>query len=137
MPFGASGKAFVDELATLIKGFADGTTIRKIAWKAVCVACHVLLQRPNETGSSSAYAQHLNRRMSLWKSGCVLDLLHESISIQEHLPQWSKRKTRSQSEERENERKRERKKEREREKESKREREKRRKRERDTEKKKE
>ena len=97
VPFGASGKAFVDELATLIKGFADGTTIRKIAWKAVCVACHVLLQRPNETGSSSAYAQHLNRRMSLWKSGRALNLLHESISIHEHLPQWSKRKTRSQS----------------------------------------
>ena len=53
VPFGEHGSAFVDELASLITGFAENASIRAIAWKAVVVACHLLLQRPNVSDDNS------------------------------------------------------------------------------------
>ena len=91
VPFGEHGSAFVDELASLITGFAENASIRAIAWKAVVVACHLLLQRPNVSddnsgGSSSNFAEHLHRRLGLWKSQQVPALYDEAACIQAHLP---------------------------------------------------
>ena len=86
IPFGASGKAFVDVLAALIKGFADATPLREIAWQAVCVACHLLLQKPNTAGSVLNYSQLLERRLALWSRGQISELLEESLCVQDHLP---------------------------------------------------
>ena len=85
IPFGAAGGKFVDELATLIRSFTEPTTSRQIAWKAVCVACHLLLQKPNSDGSTAIYSKHLDRRLSLWRSGRVSELFDESLCIQQHL----------------------------------------------------
>ena len=43
VPFGKAGGSFVDEIADLIKSFAEGTSLRNVAWKAVVVACQLLL----------------------------------------------------------------------------------------------
>ena len=86
VPYGAIGADFVDELATLISSFADCTKLQQISWKSVCVACHLLLQKPSATGSASSHGQHLQRRLSLWRSGCIPDLLEESMCIQRRLP---------------------------------------------------
>ena len=88
MPYGAIGADFVDayELATLISSFADCTKSQRISWKSVCVACHLLLQKPSATGSASSHGQHLQRRLYLWRSGCIPDLLEESMCIQRRLP---------------------------------------------------
>ena len=68
MSFGTAGGAFVDELADLIRSFAEATAFRKIAWKAVCVACHLLLQQPDVTGSALECSNHLECRLRFWKS---------------------------------------------------------------------
>ena len=86
VPFGASGRVFVDELAALIKLFVDATPLRRIAWQAVCVACHLLLQRPNVTVSASSYSQHLHRRLAIWSRRGITELLEECTCIQNHLP---------------------------------------------------
>ena len=86
VPFGASGRAFVDELAALIKLFVDATPLRRIVWQAVCVACHLLLQRPNATRSASSYSQHLHRRLVIWSRRGISELLEECTCIQNHLP---------------------------------------------------
>ena len=94
VPYGASGGAFVDELARLIRGFAEANSLRLIAWKAVGVACHLLLQRPNDKRSAPAQTNidHLRRRLDLWKSGKISQLMDEALCIQEHLPGWNARK---------------------------------------------
>ena len=38
VPLGKTGGSFVDGIADLIKGFAEGTSLRKVAWIAVAVA---------------------------------------------------------------------------------------------------
>ena len=92
VPYGATGGAFVDELAGLIRSFAEGTPLRQIAWKAVCVACHLLLQRPNTSGTAQTFSKHLQRRLSLWKSRCIPQLLDEALCIQNHLPSRNRKR---------------------------------------------
>ena len=92
VPYGAAGADFIDEVSALLRGFADGNRLRAIAWKALCVACHVLLQKPHASCSSAAFSQHLSRRLLLWKAGKVSDLLEESMCIQTHLPDATERR---------------------------------------------
>ena len=86
VPFGAHGNAFVDVLAGLIQAFADGNKQRGICWKAVCVACHLLLQKPNGEGSAANHARHLQRRLTLWEEDKIEELVDEAECIQSHLP---------------------------------------------------
>lgn len=86
IPFGAAGIAFVGLLTSYIQAFADGSQLRGVAWKAVSVACHLLLQRPSDSKLLSNHAEHLKRRLSCWESGRIPDLLAEGLCIQQHLP---------------------------------------------------
>ena len=88
VPFGSSGGSFVDELASIIVNFADPEPrpSRKITWKAVGVACHLLLQRPTGIGSASTFSHHLERRLALWRARRIADLVEEAECIQNHLP---------------------------------------------------
>ena len=86
-PFGKIGGEFVDILATLIQSFADETcaALQKVAWKAVTVACQLLLQRPNLNGTTGTQSQHLERRLSLCKSGNISELFAKASCIQSRL----------------------------------------------------
>ena len=67
VPYGKTGGDFVDELAALIQSFVDSEcgSLKKVAWKAVTVICHLLLQKPNPTGFTTSHSEHLERRLSL------------------------------------------------------------------------
>ena len=82
IPYGSSGAKFVDELAALIHGFTGLLPSKRTSWKAVCVACHVLLQKPTSAGSNATYSQHLERRLGLWRSDRFPVLPEESACIQ-------------------------------------------------------
>ena len=90
VPLGSAGGDFVDVLTGLIKGFTNGSSLRPVAWKAVGVACHLLLQRPHDSKMMSNYSDHLRRRLTLWKSGRIDDLTTEGESLQDRLkPRYS------------------------------------------------
>ena len=86
VPHGAAGASFVDELAGLIEGFAEASDVRNIAWRAVAVACHLLLQKPHNSKLMNNHADHLRRRLCLWRDGMLPELVSECSSIQNHLP---------------------------------------------------
>ena len=88
VPYGKTGGDFVDDLAALIQSFVDSAcgSLKKVAWKAVTVICHLLLQKPNPTGSTTWHSEHLERRLSLWRTGSIPELFEEAICIQNHLP---------------------------------------------------
>ena len=92
IPYGSVGAKFVDELAPSIQSFADAPQSQHIAWKAVSVASHLLLQKPALDGSNSVYSQHLNRRLALWQSSRIADLFEESVCIQRHIPAYKDKK---------------------------------------------
>ena len=85
VPFGSSGRLFVEKLAAIIQSFCDSTRWREVGWKARCVSCHVLLQKPSTEGSNSSHTKHLERCFSLWKAGQLSELMEESLSIQSYL----------------------------------------------------
>ena len=80
--YGSSGAKFVDELAALIHGFTGLLPSKRTSWKAVYVACHVLLQKPTSAGSNVTHSQHLERRLGLWRSDRFPVLPEESACIQ-------------------------------------------------------
>eukprot|EP00117_Sycon_ciliatum_P038353 scpid42091/ scgid2002/ len=86
IPHGSAGAAFVDELASLILGFADDSGKRDVAWRAVCVACHLLLQKPHKSKIMKNHSEHLRRRLVLWRDCDIPQLLSECLCIQAHLP---------------------------------------------------
>ena len=45
-----------------------------------------MLQKPNPTGSTTSHSEHLERRLSLWRTGSIPELFEEAICIQNHLP---------------------------------------------------
>ena len=86
VPFGAAGATFAQELAALIEAFVRGNSpMSRVAWKAVVVACHVLLQKPNDSKLLGGHSDHLRRRLALWSSYRLSELLDEARCIQNHL----------------------------------------------------
>ena len=63
IPFGTAGKAFVSELARLLRAYAESSALESIAMKAVSVAHILLIQRPH---TKSDKRQHI---MSLPSNG--------------------------------------------------------------------
>ena len=86
IPHGSAGAAFVDELASFILGFADDSGKRDVAWRAVCVACHLLLQKTHKSKIMKNHSEHLRRLLVLWRDCDIPQLLNECLCIQAHLP---------------------------------------------------
>ena len=86
IPTGNAGKSFVSELANLFQAFADGSSLEQIALKAAMVMQVLLLQKPSKTSKAKDHANHLQRRLFLWKNGDIHALLLEGRCIQKHLP---------------------------------------------------
>ena len=85
VPLGKTGERLVAELARLVESFVAGGRGRPCAWTAVVVACHILLQKPNDSKLDRSSVAHLDRRLDLWKSGKIEDLMDEARCIQTHL----------------------------------------------------
>ena len=83
VPFGSSGKAFVNELAHLFRAFATCSTLESIALKSVNVACVLLLQCTHSRAKSSDSSNCLSHRLDLWHDGQISELLLEGRSIQQ------------------------------------------------------
>ena len=82
IPSGASGKAFVSEIARLLGAFASSSRLESVALKACMVLPALVLQKPHRNSKSHENAECLTRRMELWKAGDIGGLLHECRAIQ-------------------------------------------------------
>ena len=86
VPYGTAGGEFVDELTRLVESFVTGGPLCNVAWRAVAVACQLLLQKPHNSKIMANHSEHLRRRLQLWRSGCIQSLIEEGACIQAHLP---------------------------------------------------
>jgi len=89
IPHGATGRAFVLELARLFLAFEEATAMECVALKAAAVMPSLLLQRPSSRSKCKEFVAHLNRRLNLWKLGDIPALLDEGRCIQQHLQKTS------------------------------------------------
>lgn len=85
VPLGATGKAFINELAHIIQGFADQADVAATAWMRVSVACQLLLQKPQGSPKPHNLSEVLQNRLQLWEENQYNELFDEAVSIQQHL----------------------------------------------------
>ena len=85
IPWGSSGKEFVQEMSRLLRAFSEGLALSSIALKAAMLLPSLVLQRPQGSSRSKELAVHLARRLRAWHSGDFNGLLTEGRVIQNHL----------------------------------------------------
>ena len=89
IPLGKAGKDYVKEQARLFSAYSDGTPMEQVALKAALLMPLLLLQKPHPTSKTKDHARCLERRMRVWSSGNIGELIREGKTIQQHLPQGS------------------------------------------------
>ena len=72
-------------MTKLFNAWIAGSPLKKIAMKAVRIMPSLLLQKPSKESKSKDHLEALERRMELWQSGDLLELLQESLTIQRNL----------------------------------------------------
>ena len=85
LPTGKAGKLFIDELTKLFNAWIVDSPLKKKAMKAAMIMPSLLLQNPSKESKSKDHLKALERRMELWQSGDLLELLQESLMIQRNL----------------------------------------------------
>ena len=81
LPTEKAGKSFIDWLTNLFNAWIDESPLKKIPMKAVMTTPSLLLQKPSKESKSNDHLKALERRMELWQSGDLLELLQESLTI--------------------------------------------------------
>ena len=85
IPGNAFGKEVRLEMARLCDAYSNKTDLEKSALKLLFIFCPLLLQKPNKRSKNKENAEHLKRRLSLWKQGKITTLLSECVAIQKRL----------------------------------------------------
>ena len=78
-------KEFIEETAKLMNEWLYDSPLKGTAFKAIMIMPSLLLQKPYQISKSRKPLKALERRMDLWTSGEILDLLHEGETIQKDL----------------------------------------------------
>ena len=79
------GKNFICKLMRLFSGFAYSVAIETIAFTATMVAPSLLLQKPHPKAKTTACVTCLQRRLEMWRTGNIDELIREGRAIQHRL----------------------------------------------------
>ena len=82
LPTGKAGKRYIDEITRLLNAWEQDSAIKHIAFKAIMVMPNLLLQKPSKKSKSKDHLKALDRRLHLWEDGNLIELYHESDTIQ-------------------------------------------------------
>ena len=69
VPYGKTGRAFIDQITKHIHDWNNGTELQHIALKAAFVLLAVGLQKPSKKSKANDHQECLGRRLVLWKAG--------------------------------------------------------------------
>jgi hypothetical protein len=84
VPSGKVGESFVGELASMYRSYGESCR-EEIALMAAMTMPALLLQKPHPKSKAKEHVRCLERRLTQWKNGHVLDLLSEGRCIQQRL----------------------------------------------------
>ena len=82
VPYGKTGKSFVNKLASLFRAYAEGTSLESVA---AMIMPSLLLQKPNCSSQAKENATCLDKRLRKWKEGDINSLIIEGRAIQQQL----------------------------------------------------
>ena len=90
LPSGKAGKKFTGEVSRLISEWLPDSPLKDISFKAIMVMPSLLLQKPSQKSKSKAHLRALERRLELWESVEVIELLKEGDTIQKNMKATNK-----------------------------------------------
>ena len=70
------------EVARLFQAFADKSSLERVSMKAITLIQTLLLQKPSKKSKIKDHISHLKRRLDLWSSGDIQQLLDKGRCIQ-------------------------------------------------------
>ena len=85
VPFGKTGKEFIDTLKELINKWNNGSEMEFIALKVAIILLALCLQKPGPESKSKDHQVCLAKPLVLWKKGEVDTILREGRMIQKRL----------------------------------------------------
>ena len=77
LPTGKAGEDFIEELTKMLDRFASGTVFEPFALTLASIMFPLLLQKPSINSKTRDHVRYLEKRLVLWKSGKLTDLLDE------------------------------------------------------------
>ena len=83
-------KKFIGEVSRFMSEWIHDSLLKDIAFKAIMVMPSLLLQKPSQKSKSKDHLRALERRLELWESGEVMELLKESDTIQKNMKATNK-----------------------------------------------
>ena len=90
LPSGKAGRKFIGEVSRLMSEWLHDSPLKDIAFKAIMVMRSLLLQKPSQKSKSKDHLRALERRLELWETGEVMELLKESDTIQKNMKATNK-----------------------------------------------
>ena len=85
VPYGKTGKHFIDKLTQHINDWNNESEMQHIALKAAIVLLAVGLQKPSQKSKVKEHQECLAKRLALWKEGEIDVLVREGWIIQRRL----------------------------------------------------
>lgn len=73
------------ELSRMFRAYAECSALESVAMQAAMVMPTLLLQKPHPHSKAKDHIHHLERRLQLWGSGKLKELLVEGRTIQNRL----------------------------------------------------
>ena len=75
LPFGKAGRKFIGEVSRLMSAWLHDSPLKDIAFKAILMMPSLLLQKLSHKSKSKDHLRALERRLELWESREVMELL--------------------------------------------------------------
>ena len=85
LPRGNAGKRYIDEITRLMGAWINDSPMKNIVFKAIMVMPNLLLQKPSKQSKAKDHLNALDRRINLWISGDLEELVLEGETIQKCL----------------------------------------------------
>ena len=85
VPYGRTGKDFIDELTSRINDWNIGTDLQHTSLKVVFVFLAVALQKPGRKSKAKDHQVILSKRLEKWKRGEIEGLVREGRMIQDRI----------------------------------------------------
>ena len=85
IPYGKTGRDFIDQVALHINDWNNGAKCQHIALKAAFVLLAVGLQKPSPKSKAKEHQELLSKRLVQWKDGEINKLLREGRIIQSRI----------------------------------------------------
>ena len=92
LPTGNAGESFIEEVTKVITSFNTQGAFESVALMMVSIMFPLLLQKPAPNSKTADHIRYLEKRLQMWKEGCLADLLSEGVAIQNRLSKKKKSK---------------------------------------------